>query len=102
MYLRDRGDVVQIREQLLGSLDHRTTDGRQEHATPVALEQHHAERRLQVRDLAAQRRLGDMTFTRGGAEVQVLRRGDEALELPNGRARTMLERHARSRRRVSR
>jgi len=62
-------------------LDHLASGRGQEHAPPVALEDPHAQRALEVRELGAQRGLGDVTALGGGAEAQRVRHRHHVLEL---------------------
>ena len=78
---RRRGDFGDRRQRAPGVLDDRLGARRDGDRAPLALEDAHAEFRLQLEDLAAQRRLADVAGRRGAAEMTVVGDGDDILEI---------------------
>jgi hypothetical protein len=81
-------DALQLLRQRLRGREQRARTGQQRvagigerHRTPRALEQPHAQLRLQRADLLAQRRLGDVQALGGAREVQLLGDGDEIAQV---------------------
>ncbi len=78
---RRRGDFGDRRQRAPGVLDDRLGARRDGDRAALALEDAHAEFRLQLEDLAAQRRLADVAGRRGAAEMTVVGDGDDILEI---------------------
>jgi hypothetical protein len=78
---RRRGDFGDRRQRAPRVLDDRLGARRDRDGAALALEDAHAEFRLQLEDLTAQRRLADVAGRRGAAEVTVVGDGDDILEI---------------------
>ncbi len=76
--------VGRLAEHGAGALDQHPPGRGQQHTPPIALEEAHAQRRLQVGELSAQRRLGHVAALGGGAEAERIGHGHHVLELAEG------------------
>jgi hypothetical protein len=78
---RRRGDFGDRRQRAPGVLDDRFGARCDGDNAALALEDAHAEFRLQLEDLTAQRRLADVAGRRGAAEMTVVGDGDDVVEI---------------------
>ena len=76
--------VGRLAEHAAGALDQPAPGRGQQHPPPIALEQAHPQRRLQLGELGAERRLGDVAALGGDAEAERVGHGHHVLELAQG------------------
>ena len=78
---RGGGEVVRLDEHAPRTREERLARRGDQHAPPVALEEPHAQGRLELRDLGGERGLRDAAPLGGAAEAQGLRDGERVLQL---------------------
>jgi hypothetical protein len=78
---RDIGELVGLAQHAPRLFDEALAERREPHHAARALDQHHADQRLELANARRQRRLGDETGLGGAAEMAMIAQRDQILQL---------------------